>query len=107
MIGILFEVWVWRYCAVLSLLAEHQRENPRKNDPWILTPHPKETAKLLGCLTAEIQKDRKRRSSRLVNSLAVFVYSTLVADLSGVRVWIVATRAWEMFVWNYRFFDVA
>lgn len=38
----------------LHVLAQH----PQKKDNWILTPHPGEAAKLLGCTTVEIQADR-------------------------------------------------
>jgi len=33
-------------------------QNPRHYDNWILTPHPGEAARLLGCTSAEIQADR-------------------------------------------------
>jgi NAD(P)H-hydrate epimerase len=38
----------------LTLLARE----PVKRDNWVLTPHPGEAAKLLGCSTMEIQQDR-------------------------------------------------
>lgn len=38
----------------LNLLAQE----PQKNSRWVLTPHPGEAARLLGCSTAEIQADR-------------------------------------------------
>ncbi len=38
----------------LNLLAR----SPLTNSEWILTPHPGEAARLLGCSTAEIQQDR-------------------------------------------------
>ncbi len=38
----------------LNLLAKR----PRRNDDWILTPHPGEAARLLGMNTAELQADR-------------------------------------------------
>ena len=38
----------------LSLIAQE----PARRDNWILTPHPGEAARLLGCSTAEIQHDR-------------------------------------------------
>ena len=31
---------------------------PRRQDNWILTPHPAEAARLLGCKTADIEQDR-------------------------------------------------
>lgn len=33
-------------------------QNPRHHDNWILTPHPGEAARLLGCSSKEIQADR-------------------------------------------------
>lgn len=38
----------------LNLLAKE----PRRQDNWVLTPHPGEAAKLLSCSTADIQQDR-------------------------------------------------
>ncbi len=38
----------------LNLLAKL----PRRQDNWILTPHPAEAARLLGCTTNDIEKDR-------------------------------------------------
>jgi NAD(P)H-hydrate epimerase len=38
----------------LNLIAEH----PRVREDWILTPHPGEAARLLGCSSADIQRDR-------------------------------------------------
>ena len=38
----------------LNLLAQE----PRRRDDWVLTPHPGEAARLLGCKTADIQHDR-------------------------------------------------
>jgi NAD(P)H-hydrate epimerase len=38
----------------LNLLAH----KPAHRDDWVLTPHPGEAARLLGCSTAEIQADR-------------------------------------------------
>jgi len=43
----------------LNLLAERAEQNKNKSrDNWILTPHPGEAARLMGCSTAEIQGDR-------------------------------------------------
>jgi hydroxyethylthiazole kinase-like uncharacterized protein yjeF len=47
----------------LNLVAE-QGLGPRSN--WILTPHPGEAARLLGCSTAMIQQDRPGALARLV-----------------------------------------
>ena len=33
-------------------------EMPQRRDNWVLTPHPGEAARLLGCSTAEVQNDR-------------------------------------------------
>jgi len=33
-------------------------ENPAQREDWVLTPHPGEAARLLGCSTAEVQSDR-------------------------------------------------
>lgn len=38
----------------LSLLAT----DPMRHDKWVLTPHPGEAARMLGCSTTEIQQDR-------------------------------------------------
>lgn len=38
----------------LTLLAQE----PAQSDRWILTPHPGEAGRLLGCSTAEVQRDR-------------------------------------------------
>lgn len=38
----------------LNLLAQQ----PRRSDAWVLTPHPGEAARLLGCPSAEIARDR-------------------------------------------------
>jgi hydroxyethylthiazole kinase-like uncharacterized protein yjeF len=40
----------------LTLLAEQVVRTA--NSPWVLTPHPGEAARLLGCSNADIQKDR-------------------------------------------------
>ncbi len=39
--------------------------DPRYADNWILTPHPGEAARLLGCSTAEVQNDRYRAVAEL------------------------------------------
>ena len=71
----------------LTLLAELHREKPRKNDHWILTPHPGEAATLLGCTTAEVQKDRIGAVLAIVEQFGgVCVLKgagTLVADVLG------------------------
>ena len=45
----------------LNLLAQE----PARRDNWILTPHPGEAARLLGCSTADIQADRFRAAREL------------------------------------------
>ena len=40
--------------SALRLLAEH----PQHDDHWVLTPHPGEAARLLGCSIADVQADR-------------------------------------------------
>lgn len=45
----------------LNLLAQE----PERRDTWILTPHPGEAARLLGCATGEVQTDRFGAVSRL------------------------------------------
>lgn len=50
----------------LNLLAEGRViPNTSQRDNWILTPHPGEAARLLGCTTAEIQKDRFASAQQL------------------------------------------
>ncbi len=67
----------------LILLAE----NPQKYDYWVLTPHPKEAAKLLGCSTADVQKDRigavKSIAERFGGVCVLKGAGTLVADSSA------------------------
>lgn len=38
---------------------------PRRNARWVLTPHPGEAARLLGCDTADIQRDRLGSAARI------------------------------------------
>ncbi len=45
----------------LNLLARA----PTRRDDWVLTPHPGEAARLLGCSTGEVQADRFQSLSRL------------------------------------------
>lgn len=42
-------------------------QNPRHHDHWVLTPHPGEAARLLGCSSAEIQADRFAAIQELQN----------------------------------------
>jgi NAD(P)H-hydrate epimerase len=47
----------------LNLLSQ----NPRRYDNWVLTPHPGEAARLLGCTSDEIQADRFKAVQELQN----------------------------------------
>ena len=49
----------------LNLLAEGRVVAPARRDNWVLTPHPGEAARLLGCPTAEIQGDRFASAQQL------------------------------------------
>jgi NAD(P)H-hydrate epimerase len=40
-------------------------ENPSRREDWVLTPHPGEAARLLGCATGEVQSDRLARAGEL------------------------------------------
>jgi NAD(P)H-hydrate epimerase len=42
----------------LNMLAEQSPGPATSNSQWVLTPHPGEAARLLGCQSAEIQRDR-------------------------------------------------
>ena len=45
----------------LNLLAQE----PKRREDWILTPHPGEAGRLLGCETAEIESDRLAAAARI------------------------------------------
>jgi hydroxyethylthiazole kinase-like uncharacterized protein yjeF len=47
--------------SALKLLAH----TPQQDDNWILTPHPKEAAELLGCTTTDVSEDRYKASHML------------------------------------------
>jgi len=47
----------------LNLLADYAI----KKDNWILTPHPGEAARLLGCLNSEVQEDRLASLKKLID----------------------------------------
>jgi NAD(P)H-hydrate epimerase len=70
----------------LNLLAESQANN----QGWILTPHPGEAARLLGCNIAEIQKDRFAAAAAIAQQYGgVCVLKgagTVIASRSGLRV---------------------
>lgn len=38
----------------------HLAKTPQQHDRWVLTPHPGEAARLLGCTVADVQSDRLR-----------------------------------------------
>jgi hydroxyethylthiazole kinase-like uncharacterized protein yjeF len=67
----------------LNLLAR----DPSRRDNWVLTPHPGEAARLLGCDTAEIEADRFAAVSALqarFGGVAVLKGSgTLIRDTAG------------------------
>lgn len=48
----------------LNLLSQ----NPIKRDNWVLTPHPKEAARLLGCSVEDIEQDRFAAVEQLQNT---------------------------------------
>lgn len=57
----------------LNLLAAHPEWLPKKRSHWVLTPHPGEAARLLGCQTAEIENDRLCSVKRLAKRYACTV----------------------------------
>ncbi|ARN76357.1 bifunctional ADP-dependent (S)-NAD(P)H-hydrate dehydratase/NAD(P)H-hydrate epimerase [Oceanicoccus sagamiensis] len=68
----------------LNLLAAGRVIKNRQRDNWILTPHPGEAARLLGCSTAEVQQDRFAAAAELQRRYGGAVIlkgaGTLVAD---------------------------
>lgn len=71
----------------LNLLAERSRDTPLKRDNWVLTPHPAEAARLLGCPVSDIQLDRVSSAIAIANRHKACVVlkgcGTIVADSSG------------------------
>lgn len=67
----------------LNLIAQE----PAQSENWILTPHPGEAARLLGCSTAEIQQDRFSAVSNLQKKYGGVIVlkgaGTLVASDQG------------------------
>jgi len=63
---------------------------PQRRQNWILTPHPGEAARLLGCTTAEVSKDRfaavRALQARLGGVVLLKGPGTLVCD--GARLWV-------------------
>jgi len=68
----------------LNLLAQQ----PRKQDHWILTPHPGEAARLLGCTTQAIQQTRLQSARSLATRFGGVVVlkgaNSWVADEVGI-----------------------
>lgn len=63
----------------------------RVNVPLVLTPHPGEMARLLGCTTGEVQEDREGRARDFACRFGVYLvlkgHRSLVADPTG-QVWV-------------------
>lgn len=66
----------------LTLLAEHAFSLTHEKAPLILTPHPSEAARLLGCTTADIQKDRQQAARQISAKYAAWTvlkgYQTII-----------------------------
>ena len=71
----------------INLLAQRLQREPVSHDRWILTPHPAEAARLLGCSADEVQQDRVGAASGIAGRLGACVVlkgcGTVVADASG------------------------
>lgn len=71
----------------LNLLARELREDPVTRERWIVTPHPAEAARLLGCTVSEIQQDRIKAATDIAALLGACVVlkgcGTVVGDVSG------------------------
>lgn len=80
----------------LNILAEGRLKLPETGQ-WVLTPHPAEAARLLGCTTAEIQQDRVQAVQKLQQKYGGVVLlkgaGTLLCDGSQVVVAPVANPA--------------
>ena len=68
----------------LNLLAQ----DPAQRDDWVLTPHPGEAARLLGCSTAEVQVDR----FAAIEGLQRRYGGVVVLKGAGTLVWDGSTR---------------
>lgn len=70
----------------LNLLAQH----PARHANWVLTPHPGEAARLLGCTTGDIAADRfaavKKLQTEYAGVCVLKGAGTLIADESGLWV---------------------
>ena len=68
-------------------------QQPRKDNSWVLTPHPGEAAVLLGCSIAEIEADRfsavKKIAHRYGGICVLKGAGTLISD--GETIWINST----------------
>jgi len=71
----------------LNLLARQSQENSISRENWVLTPHPAEAARLLGCKVSDIQQDRVLWATTLAKHFGAVVVlkgcGTIVADPSG------------------------
>jgi len=71
----------------LNLLAQQSKQKPFERSDWILTPHPAEAARLLGCDVSEIQQDRVLSAltiaSRYHASVVLKGCGTVIADPAG------------------------
>ena len=57
----------------LLLMAANPKRIPARKAPWVLTPHPREAAQLLGCDTAAIQADRVAQARRLAAKFSAWI----------------------------------
>lgn len=73
----------------LNLLSQGQWDESCKRNSWILTPHPGEAARLLGCSVAQIQADRFQAVNQLQQRYGGVVVlkgaGTLISDGQTVR----------------------
>jgi len=71
----------------LNLLAQLLQHGAVSRDRWILTPHPAEAARLLGCSVNEVQQDRFHAASEMARRYGASVVlkgcGTVVAEPSG------------------------
>lgn len=71
----------------LNLLARQAQEKPVDRGNWVLTPHPAEAARLLGCTVSDVQQDRVLAAVSIAKRFAACVVlkgcGTIVADPSG------------------------
>lgn len=71
----------------LNLLALRSLQTPVYRDNWVLTPHPAEAARLLGCEVADIQQDRVSSAVDIARRFGACVVlkgcGSVVADPGG------------------------